>query len=92
VVDAPDGSVPVSPIDAAALVERRAVAVLLVPTPGHAQIKLATAAGYAAILPCDGATRALYRRIGALMQKIRRPDKAVQAVAPAPLALTAVAE
>ena len=75
VVDSADGTVPACPLDVATRSERRAVAVLLVPAPGHAQIKLAINAGYAAILPADVATRALYRRIGALTQKMRRPER-----------------
>jgi hypothetical protein len=75
VMDSLDGSVPACPIEKADLADRRAVAVLLVPTPSHTLIKLASAAGYAALLPSETPTRTLYRRIGALMQKIRRPER-----------------
>ncbi len=53
---------------------------LLVPAASRSAARMALAAGYAAVMSVDAAPRQIYRRIGALMQRVRRVGRARAAV------------
>lgn len=57
---------------------------LLLPGTSRSAARMALAAGYAAVMSVDAAPRQVYRRIGALMQRVRRIGRAHASVRGAP--------
>lgn len=49
---------------------------LLLPEASRSAARMALSAGYAAVMSVDAAPRQIYRRIGALMQRVRRVGRA----------------
>jgi AmiR/NasT family two-component response regulator len=54
----------------------RVPTILLLSTPARADIRAANAAGYEAVVALPLVARTLYRRIGSLMQRARRHERA----------------
>jgi DNA-binding response OmpR family regulator len=69
----------------------RTPAILIVAGPTRAIVKDALASGYRLVMPAPVVPRILYRRIGSILQKVRRAGRA-QAPELTPSLLTAAAE
>jgi AmiR/NasT family two-component response regulator len=73
--------------------EFRVPSILLLPSPARSDIRAANAAGYEAVVSLPLVARTLYRRIGSLMQRARRHERARPAgYAGGPAMLEAAAE
>jgi hypothetical protein len=79
------GSIPPNPFDPA-----RTPGILVSDDPTRQTVKTATASGYRIVIPAPAVPRLLYRRIGSILQKVRRAGR-IQApeLAPAPLMVAA---
>jgi DNA-binding response OmpR family regulator len=62
--------IPNNPFDPA-----RTPGILLASDPSHDTVKVAVASGYSAVVGVPVAPRLLYRRIGSILQKVRRAER-----------------
>jgi hypothetical protein len=62
--------IPSNPFDPA-----RTPGILLAPDASHDTLKVAVASGYSAVVGVPVAPRLLYRRIGSVLQKVRRAER-----------------
>lgn len=81
-----ESSLPPNPFDPA-----RTPAILIAADLTRQTVKAATAAGYRLVVPAPVVPRILYRRIGSILQKVRRAGR-IQAPELAPAPLVAAAE
>lgn len=64
-------ALPDNPFDAA-----RTPAILIAPDPRRETVRVAAALGYRVVLPSPAVPRVVYRRIGSILQKVRRANRA----------------
>lgn len=84
--DASIGNIPPNPFDPA-----RTPGILVSDDPTRQTVKTAMASGYRIVIPAPVVPRLLYRRIGSILQKVRRAGR-TQAPELAPAPLMAAAE